>query len=189
MFQYSLGIYKVLEMVYTAELLKLVEKVNLSRQDFSRKLNRSPHFVNIYLCKFKDKELPVKCSCLIAHHFARELKNLIGAERFNKIKEMSKRLNYDPQGTRNTNRETSRLKRKVKVPVEVNVLKLDFKVVNKHDRKKFKQIAKSVRKELREDHPELERNLNVVHLNYLIGQILIAASKDQADELMNVVVS
>lgn len=169
-------------MVYASELLKLIERLDISRQEFSRKLNRSPHFANIYLCKFKDKELPIKCSCLVAHHFARELKKVIGINRFNKIKEVSKRLNYDPLGERNTSKERSRTK--TRETIAVNILEIDFKVVNKYDRKKFKQIAKFVRKELRKDHPELERNLNTVHLNYLIGQILLALGRKQ-DELLS----
>ena len=172
-------------MIYASELLKLIERLNLNRQEFSRKLNRSPHFANIYLCKFKDKELPIKCSCLVAHHFARDLKRVIGIERFNKIKEVSKRLNYDPLGERNTSKERFRTKTKETITVTVNVLEFDFKAVNKHDRKKFKQISTFVRKELRVDHPELERSLNTVHLNYLIGKVLLAAGKNLAEVLSN----
>lgn len=170
-------------MVNASELLELIKRLDLSRQEFSRKLNRSPHFANIYLCKFKDKELPIKCSCLVAHHFAQDLKSVIGIKRFNKIKEVSKRLNYDPLGERNTSKE--RFRTKIKETIKVNVLEFDFKVVNKNDRKKFKQISKFVRKELRTDHPELERSLNTVHLNYLIGQILLAAGKNQDEALSN----
>lgn len=86
-------------LITNKELRKIVDNSELSREEFSFKLNRSKGFVNIYLTRFSGA-LPIKASCLIAYHFPNATEAIIGKKRLNEILKVSKKLNFDPKGLR-----------------------------------------------------------------------------------------
>lgn len=86
-------------MITNEEFKLIVERSGLSRQKFSLKLNRSKGYVNIYLNRFPNS-LPLKSVCLVAHHFPKTTKSIVGVSRFKEIKSISKKINFDPHGLR-----------------------------------------------------------------------------------------
>lgn len=158
-------------MIKASELIELIEVTGLTRQKFSLKLNRSPNYINIYLCQYKN-ELPIKSCCLIAFYFKAPLRKIIGKERVNSILEISKRVNFKPLGEVQSEKTNSGSK-KIESELPCLVIKESSKkVINANNCDKFTEITKSLRLQLKKDHPKLEKNMSTIQLNYIVGRVL-----------------
>lgn len=171
-------------MIKTKELEQLIENTGLTRQEFSLRLNRYHHYVNVYLSNHKS-ELPIKSCCLIAYHFKSQLRKVIGKERLKSILEISKRVNFKPEGE-TPRRRLKPLKNTLNNSLPtLELQELKGKVVNASNCKKFSEILTSVRGSLRKDHPELEKRINTFELGYIVGKALKGAGVGQ-DKLIEI---
>mgnify|MGYP003644479165 CR=1 FL=1 len=165
-------------MITKKELLQLIEKSKLTRQDFSKRLMRSPGFINVYLCRHFDV-LPLKFTCLVIHHFSDLVEEVLGRQRQKEMQDLSRGVDFDPRGKRGASYKVARKRRKKTLKVSLFDIEYDDKIHEQDE--KFSKILKRVRQLVRTTHPDIYQHLNFVQWRFLIGVILKASAEVNDD--------
>lgn len=162
-------------MITKNDLLKVIEASGLSRQEFSKRMNRASSFVNMYISRHDDV-FPVKFSCLVAHHFPNEFRESLGEVKLKEVQKVASGLDFDPNGMKGPTFKTARKKRRPvkRQELPVNVFDIRYEADLQQNNESFNKLMRKVERSLERHHPELASLISKVQIRFLIGEILRA---------------